>query len=359
MRLANVRVLAACLISVGSLALGFVSGALGNPAASAATAALTFLSSQCEPLPAAASASPAASSSSAAELCVSVQASESGIKPGQAASFTVQVSAQNGPASGVSVTLTAAPQGEVPEFTSRCPGGNGTATCTIGSMGTTVSPSAYQVQAQIPVASSATSVTSVTLTATADAATSPAMTTMPAAAGTVSVSAPAASPSKSPSSTPAASTSPAQASQATLPALAATPTLASIPAPSVSTSLLSPVDVSSILPVITPPASPAAAPPASPAADVGTPAAGNFTMVIGMSAATAQLLGFIGLGLILLLAATKLAGDHLAARRTQKKEADPKTRKSEGAVKKRHRFPQPRLPARPRRWRAASRPPSH
>lgn len=378
MRLAHIRVLAACLIAGGSLSWGLLSGPQGIPAASALTtaaAALTALSSQCEPLPAAASASPTASPSTAspstaAELCVSVQPSQSSIKPGQAASYTVQVSTENGPASGVSVTLTATPQGQQPEFSSLCPSGNGTATCTIGSLATTVAPSAYQTQAQIQVASTATSVTSVTLTATADAATTPAMTTMPAAAATVTVSAPAASPSTSPASTPRASTTsasttrasttrasttPARVTPAILPVLASTPPLVSVPA--VSTPVANPVNISSALPVITPAANPAAvgAQP-SPAANVSTPAAGNFTVVIGMSAKTAQLFGLIAAWLVVLLVATKLVGDHLAARRAQKKkEAGPETQESAGTGKKRLWFWRLGHPARPRRWRAAPR----
>ena len=100
MRLRTGRVLAACLIGAGSAAWGLIGGL--------PDIALAAASSQCEPLAAASSASPSAS---AAELCVSVQASQSSIKRGQAASFTVQVSAQNGSASGVSVTLAASPQG--------------------------------------------------------------------------------------------------------------------------------------------------------------------------------------------------------------------------------------------------------
>ena len=364
MRLAHIRVLAACLISGGSLGWGLVSGPQGIPAASALTtpaAARTALSSQCEPLPAAASASPTGSPSNPPELCVSVQPPRSSIKPGQAASYTVEVSAENGPASGVSVTLTATPQGQQPEFTSLCPSGNGTATCTIGSLATTVSPSAYQMHAQIQVASTATSVTSVTLTATADAATTPAMTTMPAAAAPVTVSAPAASPGTSPASTtrvrPPRSTTPARVTPAILPALASTPPLVSVPA--VSTPVMSPVNISSALPVITPAANPVVGAQPSPAANVGTPAAGNFTVVIGMSAATAQLFGLIVAWLVLLLAATKLAGDRLAARRTQKKEVGPKTQKTEGTGKKRLWFWRPGHPARPRRWRAAPRHASH
>jgi hypothetical protein len=368
MRLANIRVLAGCLILGGSLGWGLVSGPEGIPAASALTAASAAMGSQCEPLPADTSASPSASPSSPVELCVSVQASQSSIAPGQTASYTVQVSTENGPASGVSVTLTATPQGQQPEFTSLCPSGNGTATCTIGSLGSSASPAAYQVQAQIPVASSATSVTSVTLTATADAATTAAMSAMPAAAAAVTVSAPAASPTTAPATTAPASTAPATTARASTapattarastapapvtpairPALAATVPLGAMPATSgASTPPISPVNISSALPVITP--------AASPAADVGTPAARKFAVVIGMSAATAQLVGFGVLGLVFLLAATKLARDQLATRRTKKKEAGLTTQEGEGTGKKRFGFPRPGHLARLRRRHAAPR----
>jgi len=127
--------------------------------------------------------------------------------------------------------------------------------------------------------------------------------------------------------------------------------------PAVSTPAVSPVNISSALPVITPAANPAAAgAQPSPAANVSTPAAGNFTVVIGMSAKTAQLFGLIAAWLVVLLVATKLVGDHLAARRAQKKkEAGPETEESAGTGKKRFWFWRPGRPARPRRWRAAPR----
>ena len=94
---------------------------------------------------------------------------------------------------------------------------------------------------------------------------------------------------------------------------------------------MNPVNISSALPVITPAANPAAAgAQPSPAANVSTPAAGNFTVVIGMSAKTAQLFGLIAAWLVVLLVATKLVGDHLAARRAQKKKKQaPRPRKAQ------------------------------
>jgi hypothetical protein len=184
------------------------------------------------------------------------------------------------------------------------------------------------------------------------------MTTMPAAAGTVTVTAPAPSPGKSASSTPAATTPSPQASPASLPALAPPPVLASVPAtPAMSsTSPISPVSVASVLPAITPPpAAPAVASPASPVADSGTPTAGDVTVVIGMSATTAQVLGFGGLGLVFLLAATKIVGDQRTARRNRRKPAAAGTGNSKDAGNKRLGFRFPIRLARPGRRPAAPR----
>jgi hypothetical protein len=335
MRRAPRRALAACLLSGGFLAWSLIPAPSALTASAAAPAAT---SSQCEPLPSAATPTPTASTQP--ELCVSVQASQSGITTGQAASYTVQVWAANGSASGVTVTLTGTPQGEVPDFTSRCPSGDGSATCTIGSLATAVTPSSYQMQAQIPVASGATSVTSVTLSATADAATSPAMTVLPAAAETVPVSAPTAAASTPPASRSPASTPSPSASPTTVPAVAATPTTGTAPTTPAGggTSLFSPAGAPTVLPVISAPATtPAAGPPAVSA----TPTASSFTLVIPMS--TAELLGFIVVGLVLSFAAVRLVRHRLAAR---------KARQDEGVVKKQRRFWPPWPPS---RWRAASR----
>ena len=355
MQLANTRITAACLICGGLFAL------LGSAAGFTSTAALAAAGSQCEPVPAATpSASPSATApaSSQGELCVSVQASGTSVKAGQVASYAVQVSAQNGQASGVSVTLAVAPSGQTATFTSRCPSGNGAAACTLGSLGGTVAPSSFQMQAQVRVASGTSAGTSVTLTATADAATSPALAALPVAAATTPVVDSSPSPSKSPSSTPATSTPPAQAATATPPALASPPTLGAIPpTPAASSPLISPVSVASAFPEITPPpVSPVAVIAASsPAADTGTPVAGNFTVQIGMSAATAQLLGFVLLGFVLLLAATKLVNDQLTARRNHRKEPGAKAKKDSEAGQARLGFRRPARLGRPGHRRARSR----
>jgi hypothetical protein len=311
------HVLAACLVGAGCVAWGLAGGLPGT--------ALAAASSQCEALPADSSAS---ASASQAELCVSVQASQSGIKRGQAASFTVQVSAQNGSASGVSVTLAASPQGQVATFTGRCPGGNGSGTCTIGSLGTSLAPAAYSLQAQIAVASSASSVTSVTLTATADAATSPAMAALPSASQSVSVA--AASASASASASPkktSASTSPvAQVSPVSTPALATVLPPVTVPTPAGVTSLFTPASVASDLPEVVPvpTPTPVTGTPGSPVADTGSPQAGTFTLALNMSAATAQVFGLIIVALALTLAATKLVADYFTPRRNGEAKASSK-----------------------------------
>jgi hypothetical protein len=310
MRTRTGRALAACLIGAGCAAWGLAGGLPGI--------ALAATGSQCEALPAGPSAS---ASASQAELCVSVQASQSGIKRGQAASFTVQVSAQNGSASGVSVTLAASPQGQAATFTGRCPGGNGSATCAIGSLGTSLAPAAYSLQAQIAVASSASSVTSVTLTATADAATSPAMAAMPSASQSVSVAAATSaspSPTKTSASTAPASTPVAQVSPVNTPALATVLPPVTVPTPAgVATSLFTPASVASDLPEVVPvpTPTPVTGTPGSPVADTGSPQAGSFTLALNMSAATAQVFGLIIVALALTLAATKLVADYLTPRR--------------------------------------------
>jgi hypothetical protein len=83
----------------------------------------------------------------------------------------------------------------------------------------------------------------------------------------------------------------------------------------------------------------------NPAADAGTPLTGNFTVVVGISPATAQLLGLIVLGLFLMLLATKLTGDQLTVRRNEKKAAAGKPGRRSGGVRKRLRLRHPRQPS--------------
>jgi hypothetical protein len=319
MRRGTGRLLAAWVISTGSVAWGLIGGLAGVAHADAG-------GQQCEPLTAA-SASSSSPSASPAQLCVSVEASQASIKRGQAALFDVQVFTQNGPASGVSVTLTAAPSGQVATFTARCPGGNGSATCAVGPLATSVAPAAYQMQAQITVpASASSSVTSVTLTAAADAAVSPALAAEPAASGSVAVTAVAsASPSPSPSKTPSPSSLPPTSSPVAVVSPVASATLPTVlppvvlPPTAAATSVLTPQNVTSDLPTITPVAvvpTPVTDSTGSPVADTGSPEAGSFTLAVNMSSATAQVFGIIVVALALTLAGTKLVADVFTTRRT-------------------------------------------
>jgi len=128
---------------------------------------------------------------------VTVRRDQSSVKLGQAATYVVEVSAENGSVSDVSVTLTAQPSGQKPEFTSGCAKGDGTATCSVNSVTTEQSTS---LDAQIAVGSKATSVKSVTLTAAASIVTT-AKWTPPAAAETTAVTSASASASASGKST--------------------------------------------------------------------------------------------------------------------------------------------------------------
>lgn len=103
------------------------------------------------------------------------------------------VSAENGTAADVSVTLTSQPSSQKPTFTSGCTKGDKTATCTVSSVS---DQKAVDLDAQIPVASSATSVSSVKLTATASIVTT-AKWTPPASDATVTVTSASAAPAKS------------------------------------------------------------------------------------------------------------------------------------------------------------------
>src|SRR5262249_23139643 len=155
----------------------------------ATTAAI--VTSQCQALPApSSSATDAASDGSSAsptaaatppDLCVSVQAAQSSIKPGQTATWTVRIWSQNGAAPGTDVTLSPPPSGLPVSFPSASPTGDGTSTCTTGDLGTSVTPAKSQLQAQVLVPGWETSLGNVTLLATANADTNPAMAVVPVA----------------------------------------------------------------------------------------------------------------------------------------------------------------------------------
>ena len=309
MRIARFPVLAACL-SIGSLA-GWAACGGTLDAAAAVLAAGAAAASQCQAVPApssgptpstsaSASSSPTtAASTTPADLCVSVEASQASIQAGQAGTWTVRVWAENGPVTGVGLTLTGT--GGQALFTGKCPSGDGRDTCIIGDLATDVAASSYQLQAQITVPSGTAAGSSVTLSASADA--TPPLPAAPAAAVAVSVTAP-----PPPTSTPASSSAPASSKSAAPPASkppatrrqvtpettphATTPQtippgIGTIPSlvgpagspapPTAVTAIADPGSIRSLLPVI------------SPAADATSPTAGLQTSVVAGNRASAAM----------------------------------------------------------------------
>jgi hypothetical protein len=306
-----------------------------TPPAAAATAA-TIITSQCSAPPAGVATSPSATptaspapTSAAPQLCLSVQAGQDSVVRGKTATWTIQVSDQGAPATAVSITIAGDPAGLTPVFTGSCPSGGGTSTCTLGDMGTAVTPSSYQLQAQIAVPQDTTA-GNLGLAATADS--SSLITTAPTAAQTITITsaAPAAKPSHTPAPSPGPTTAPATR-QPTQPPTAAAAQLPPLPviqpttAPAIGTlptatpvaTTVPPVSISSALPQITPvvttvPA-PAASIASSPAANIqaigsppATAASDSFSLSIGMPGRTAQILGYILLALVITLILSKL-----------------------------------------------------
>src|SRR5262249_55769675 len=79
----------------------------------------------------------------AADLCVSVQPTSSSVKPGGTVGYVVDVSVSGGSAIDVTVSLDGSVAGA--GFVSGCPGGNGSAKCSILALGL-LAPSSYQMQ---------------------------------------------------------------------------------------------------------------------------------------------------------------------------------------------------------------------
>jgi hypothetical protein len=320
MRITRPQALALCLslAALATFGIWHVATASAAPVAGAS-------SSQCQALPApsasasptasatptgsaSASASPtaAASSAPAVDLCVSVQASADSVQQSQNADWTVQVWEQNGPVTGVTVTLTSTLAGQAATFTGRCPGGDGNTSCTVGDIGTSVTATAYQMDAQIPIPSGTAAGTSVSLTATANA--TPTLPVQPSAGTAVSVTA-APSPSASASATKsaAASASAAATASSSAPGVGTIPGLTAPQNPtSQVTAIGNPGSIGSLLPVITPAAyatsptgglvsAPAGAPAADPAASAQATTAGSFQLIV--PAADAEK---IGLAILLL-----------------------------------------------------------
>jgi hypothetical protein len=224
---------------------------------------------------------------------VSVERSQTSVARGQKAAYIVRVSTENnGSASNVSVALAAQPASQKPTFTSGCPKGNGTATCSVSSVS---AKQPAELNAQIPVASTATSVTSVKLTATASIVTS-VKWTPPSAAETVTVTAASAS-SASPTD------SSAGVPETTLP-LGPIPNLNSV-----SSSLIGAGNASGLFPEIVPSASPNSSPAIQAQAgqrDV-QPVSESSALGLGKPGLTGQVAGLIALALAIMLTVTRLS----------------------------------------------------
>jgi hypothetical protein len=112
-------------------------------------------------VPESGSASAAAASAAATQLCVTVAAVASSVQPGHPAQYTITVQSTGGTTTDVTVQVSASSGFPAPTF-NVCGSGDGTQTCTLGTMSAN---KAIQLQAQDAVPSSASSGGSVTLTA--------------------------------------------------------------------------------------------------------------------------------------------------------------------------------------------------
>jgi len=238
---------------------------------------------------------PSATSSAGATgqpgLCVSLRRSQASITPGHAADYVVQVSAENAPASEVSVTLIAEPASQKPVFTRGCAAGDGTALCAISSVSV---KQPVVLHAQIAVASGATSVTSVKLTVIVSIATTQGWNP-PTVAGSTAVSA----------------ASSARRSLAGTPPLLALP-LGPIPdLNGVASTLIEAGNAAGLFPVITPSPAPSptsAAPPSPAAARRGTRPTGDFgALSRAAPGIQARVAGLIALALAVMLTIMRLS----------------------------------------------------
>jgi len=135
---------------------------------------------------------------------VTVTAATSTVQPGQSAQYTIDVQPTGGAAADVTVQISASP-GSFPAPTfSICGSGDGTQTCTLGSMR---ADKTTELQAQDAVPSSASSGGSVTLTAKVTGVASGA-TTQGSVSGIASVRVVAPPPTTSPTPSKSASTKP-------------------------------------------------------------------------------------------------------------------------------------------------------
>jgi hypothetical protein len=139
--------------------------------------------------------SAAAEAPAATQLCVTVTAVTSTVQPGHPAQYTIDVQPTGGAATDVTVQISASPGSfPAPTFTV-CGSGDGTQTCTLGSLGENKTS---EVQAQDAVPSGASSGGSVTLTAKVTGVASGA-TTQGSVSGIASVGVVAPPPPTSPS----------------------------------------------------------------------------------------------------------------------------------------------------------------
>ena len=175
-----------------SLATGALVAALAAGAQVPAFASPAIAASQCQRLQ---------GLLTSPDLCVSVQASSSSVRPGNTVGFVVGVSVAGGSAASVTVKLSAS--SGAADITGGCPAGNGSASCWIATMNVLGTPSGYTLDVSAPGGSAGSSVT---LNATASAATL--LSSTPPSAG-VSVPVVAPSPSPSHSRSPSTSRSPA------------------------------------------------------------------------------------------------------------------------------------------------------
>lgn len=194
MRLITPRTLVAILAAA---LLALVLATAGSPALAAADSGS---GSACQPIP----------GLTKQDLCVSVQAESSSVRPGATAGYLVEVSVTSGTALDVTVSLDASSAG-TPAFTTSCIVGASTSRCWIATMGLLGSPSSDQLQARVPAGAAGSAVT---LTATAVLPTL-VLWTPPSASASMNVAAPTVASSPAPSASPAPSTVSSPAAAAT------------------------------------------------------------------------------------------------------------------------------------------------
>jgi hypothetical protein len=120
----------------------------------------------------------------AVDLCVQVTALTQSSEPGQSAQWSVAAWATGGNVSNAAVALQVSPaDGGTAQFSFGCGSGNGTSTCTLGTVDASSGHLSFQAQLTVPTTASATTVT---LTATGSAT---GLATAPTASAPVAVTA--------------------------------------------------------------------------------------------------------------------------------------------------------------------------